>query len=198
MLHCSQQPSCATSLDAHPQIMLNKICCICTVFGYTERENYDIYRKIGGPGDNYAKKNKSEEDKYSLWFILIFFTSSIESRFKYMFEWNEIKVERRLWGGEFKRMEEGRESNSMHVTKAEVETVWGRKRTTKERKEVKNGKKKGRILGTEAESPVFPWTAWKQLEFGYFSLSNHAHADSDWWEIRAHTSLEAPMKASGS
>lgn len=55
-----------------------------------------------------------------------------------------------------------KERNGIQVTKAEVETVWGRKRTSKERKEVNSGKKKGRIPGAEAESSAFPWAVWKQ------------------------------------
>lgn len=78
-----------------------------------------------------------------------------------------------------------RERNGIQVTKAEVETVWGRKRTSKERKEVNSGKKKGRIPGAEAESSAFPWAVWKQRDWDYFGLCAHAPADHDSRKIRA-------------
>lgn len=136
---------------------------------------------------------KTSQRKTNSLCVCVFLTSSVESRFKYMFERNEI--EGWLWGGELQRMEE--REYGIQVTKAEVETVWGRKRTSKERKEINSGKKKDRILGAEVESSVFPWAAWKQRELNYFSLRAHAQADHGLWKIRGGGSLGSTHEDNG-
>lgn len=74
--------------------MIKKMWCINTPFGYTEKGNMTFAEKLVDPDKYFAKKNKSEKDKFFVWFCFWFFfflTSSVESSFKYTFERNEIE-----------------------------------------------------------------------------------------------------------
>lgn len=53
------QPRCP-STDA----MIKKMWCINTPFGYTDKGNMTFAEKLVDPNDHFAKKNKSEKDKF--------------------------------------------------------------------------------------------------------------------------------------